>query len=171
MGREATAVELRTRAAAERQEARESFERCDTDGFLSQWASGINARLHEAQARIAENNGMAVFARTVLVDAETGEAVAGARIVRTRFGMRWRIDETDEWLAYMPERASTLARKGYAEAEIVEWAEAAACIDGSGTGLSGAASCYVRTYRKDAQRSDGWRCVGIASDERPAAAR
>lgn len=166
MGTKATAAELRARAAAERQEARDSFERCDTDGFLSQWASGINARMYERQAEIAENGGMATFARTVLVSAETGEVVAGARVVQTRFGERWRIDATDEWVAYMPERASTLARKGYAEIEVVEQAAAGVCIAGSGTGLSGAASCYVRTFRRDARRSDGWRCVGIANDER-----
>ena len=36
-----TAAQLREAAAADRQAAYDSFERCDTDGFMSQWASGL----------------------------------------------------------------------------------------------------------------------------------
>lgn len=162
MGTGATAADLRARAAASRQEARDSFERCDTDGFLSQWASGINARLYEQQALIAEAGGTALFAKWVLTDA-AGETV-DARVVETRYGTKWRIDATDEWIKYGSARAAF--RRGYEVTEVFERAEAAACIAANGTGLSGAASAYVRTYRKDAQRSDGWRCVGIEKDER-----
>jgi len=47
----------REKVAECHQWAEESFERSDTDGFLSQWASGITARLHEVRAEIARNCG------------------------------------------------------------------------------------------------------------------
>ena len=39
-----TAQEHREAAARHYQEAADSFERCDTDGFLSQWAAGKSLR-------------------------------------------------------------------------------------------------------------------------------
>lgn len=159
-----TAAELREQAAAHRAEAAASWERSDTDGCLSQWASGINARLADAQAEIAENGGMATFARYVLTRDADGREME-VRDVKTRFGYRWRIEETDEWMA---QTARAAKRKGYTVTEVIETAEAAAVIAGSGTGLSGATSCYVRTYRRDAAKSAGWRCVGIAGDDRAA---
>jgi hypothetical protein len=156
-----TASELREQAAACRAEAAASFERCDTDGFLSQWASGITARLKDTQAEIAEAGGTAVFARWELQ--KDGRRVL-TRKVSTRYGEKWRIDETDEWITYGSERAAK--RRGYEMGEVIERAEAGACIAGSGTGLSGAASCYVKVFRKGAKEAQGWRCVGIAGDER-----
>ena len=38
-----TAQEYRNEAAELHNRVEESFERCDTDGFLSQWANGISA--------------------------------------------------------------------------------------------------------------------------------
>jgi len=52
------AEELRDLARKREQESRDSFDRCDTDGALSQWASGINAEKYRIQADIAENGGM-----------------------------------------------------------------------------------------------------------------
>jgi len=48
------------RAAAEQsyRNADESFERSDTDGFLSQWASGCLAAEYLASARLAEQDGL-----------------------------------------------------------------------------------------------------------------
>ena len=40
---QAQADELRDWAASARRSASDSWERCDTDGFLSQWASGLTA--------------------------------------------------------------------------------------------------------------------------------
>ena len=48
--------EAESRASAER--SRESFERCDTDGFLSQWASDVTAQLNRQRAAWARNFGM-----------------------------------------------------------------------------------------------------------------
>ncbi len=49
------------RAAESLRSAEESFERCNTDGFLSQYCSGLSARLHEARAEIARNGGQDQF--------------------------------------------------------------------------------------------------------------
>lgn len=46
------------RLAAEAESARqESYERSDTDGFVSQWASGLTAQKHRLQAELAESGG------------------------------------------------------------------------------------------------------------------
>lgn len=157
--------ELRQEAVELRASARESFERCDTDGFLSQWADGINARLAEAKADIADAGGTALFARWILLNA-AGEEL-DARRVETRYGVKWRIDSTDEWLTWGSERAAK--RRGYEVREVVERADAGAAISAQGRGLSGAASATIRIYRKGAASSEGWRCIGITQDNRQAA--
>jgi hypothetical protein len=147
----------RAEAAASRKSARESWERSDTDGFLSQWADGLNARLCDTRAEIADNGGQAVWKRYALADAATGELIEDARVVNTRYGTKYRIDRTDEWLPYRPKRESTLGKRGYREIRIEEIGPAAALIDSNGgTGLSGATSCFIRTYRPDRPRSEGW---------------
>ena len=35
----------------------ESFDRCDTDGYLSQWAADMSARRYGVMAKVAENGG------------------------------------------------------------------------------------------------------------------
>jgi hypothetical protein len=146
-----TATTLRQQAAAKREQAAESFERCDTDGFLSQWASDITARKLDAQADIAENGGKAYFARYILLDAETGETV-DAKLIETRFGTAWLIPGVQgkgRFVNAHPKREATMVAKGYREAIEVFEAEARADIAGSGTGLSGAASCHVVTRPAD----------------------
>jgi hypothetical protein len=159
------AAELRAKAAQHEQDAADSFERCDTDGFVSQWASGLNAQVARANAQIAEDGGMALFERTLLCTLD-GEIVQDARVVRTRFGERWRIDRTDEWLPYRPARESTLAKYGYREIEqeAVGPAKAITWSPSGGRGLSGATSVTVRVFRTDAEKSEGWRHVGSPAD-------
>lgn len=137
------------------QSASDSFDRCDTDGFLSQWASGITAQLHRAQADIAANGGKAEF--PALYDL-SGNLVA-AKLVQTRYGVAWGIlpdDDPDgrfvEW--FHPSHARNQetarrndARKGFYVGAVM--APANARMAGSGTGLSGCASAYVETYRTD----------------------
>lgn len=53
----ALAAELREQAKGNRQAAADSFERCDTDGFMSQWASNVTAGAYELAASIAEDHG------------------------------------------------------------------------------------------------------------------
>lgn len=80
-----TAEELRNKAAIHAENARESFERCDTDGFLSQWASGLNRNLCETQAEIVENGGRSEF--WGLFDLQ-GNRIA-AKLIDGRYGLCW----------------------------------------------------------------------------------
>lgn len=145
---EASPAELREAASAQYAEEAASFERCDTDGFLSQWASGITGRLYQAQADIAEAGGLAEF--PALFNVETGEWVP-ARLIDGRYGTRWAIVDresnrfTGEFIGFMPKRRATNAAKGYTEGRAL-W-PAKAVTHGSGTGLSGAASVTVITVK------------------------
>lgn len=160
-----TAEQYRTEAQQHRENAAESFERCDTDGFVSQWASGINGQVADANARIADAGGVATFERVVLVTLE-GEAT-DARRVRTRYGMKWRLDSVDKWLPFEPARESTLAKHGYREVTetAVAPAKAQTWAPPGARGLSGACSVQVVTFRTDelpggGRERDEWRCVG-----------
>ena len=161
-----TAEEYRAEAAQHRQDARDSWERSDTDGFVSQWASGINAQVADDNAKIAAAGGVAHFERTVLRRLDGADP--DARLCRTRFGTKWRIDATDEWLPYKPARATTLAKRGYVEemetatapAKAITWAPPGA------TGLAGAHQVRVIIVRTDDLPGGGrerneWHCVGF----------
>ncbi len=117
-----TADEYRAEATGHNRTAAESFERCDTDGFLSQWASGVNEQRANALARLAENGGRAYF--EVYLD-EKGDPVP-ARSIRTKYGNRiavfgsWadccrRGGEIIEWLS--SKKADARWESGYFEAE------------------------------------------------------
>lgn len=139
-----TAAEYRAEAKECFDREQRSFERCDTDGFLSQWSANISGHLAEARADIAENGGNACL--PVLVDAE-GELVP-AKMIPTQYGSAWLLS---------PEAASRYGRKfvpvgeGSRVQKQLKLREehrdvpAFARIHGSGRGLSGAASCYVVT--------------------------
>lgn len=72
--------------AQEAEDAREeSFRRCDSDGFLSQYASNISAHVWREKASIIENQGFARF--VVLVDSE-GTIVAD-RSFSNQYGTSW----------------------------------------------------------------------------------
>lgn len=151
-----TAEQLRKEAAQHRQDAVDSFDRCDTDGFLSQWASGMNADLKLARAKIAEAGGLATFTRLRLVTLDGQET--DARRVNTRYGSKWRLDSTDEWLGVQPVRESTLARKGYREVEEFALAPAKAIhwAPPGARGLSGATSVQTLVLRADIEGNDVW---------------
>lgn len=145
----ADADRLRAEAAQHHQDSNDSFERCDTDGFVSQWASGMMAELKSVQAKIAEVGGSCTFVKTSLVTLD-GEPT-DARCVETRYGKKWRLDSADLWLAYMPARESTLAKYGYREVEEYVTAPAKAFHSSprGARGISGATSVYVRIIRDD----------------------
>ncbi len=113
-----TAEWHREQAAQCRRRSAESFERCDTDGFLSQWASDVTARRHELDALVAEQDGTYLF-RGLRLEQLDGTPV-DARVVDTRYGLRWRVDATDEWLPVAPKREATLAKRGYREVRVEE---------------------------------------------------
>lgn len=156
-----TAAELREEARKHDQDAADSFERCDTDGFLSQWASGINAQLKRRQATIAEHGGLWTFERVVLEKLD-GTPVGDARIVQTRYGRRWRSDQEDVWLPVRPARESTLAKRGFRERSEVEVAPAEAIhwSPPGARGISGASSVSVVIIRTDRPKREGWEPCG-----------
>ena len=63
-----TADEYRAEAKAKSAEAEASFERCDTDGFMSQWASQLGADLARRKATLAEQGN--TFEFSALFDLE-----------------------------------------------------------------------------------------------------
>lgn len=78
-----TPAEWRAMAGRNYQEASDSFDRCDTDGFLSQWASNTMAGLYLHLAKLAETNG--VTEMRWLFDNE-GNPIENWRWIETRYG-------------------------------------------------------------------------------------
>lgn len=151
-----TADQHRAEAARHEQEAFDSFERCDTDGFLSQWAHQMVAGEERLAASIAERGGRSEF--TALFDLE-GNLVA-AKLFEGKFGVCWALLSSDDprsrfigfvnrsRAATAEKRAAALAKKGYREGRVL--APAKAVLRGSGTGLASA-----HTVRPVAERTDG----------------
>lgn len=129
---------LRNKAGDNRQSAQDSFDRCDTDGFLSQWASGICAQRDDHAADVAELGGLWTF--PALFDLN-GKLVA-AKLIQTAYGLRWGVLQTDDpnssvvkWLAFAPARKSTLEKHGFREGTVL--APAYADIRGDKTAYAG----------------------------------
>ena len=156
---------LRAEASQHEQDAHDSFERCDTDGFVSQWASGITGRQKRAQADIIDAGGVSDFPALFDLD---GQRVP-AKLIDGRYGMCWALVEagsdrfTGEFVSAFPKRESTMAKKGYVEGR--EIAPAKAVIAANGTGLSGAASAYVRVVRIDDGTGQDERVAPFVDDE------
>ena len=87
-----TAAECREIARKAHESAIESFDRCDTDGALSQWASQITVRQYQQQATLAENDYMWTF--ETLVDSD-GNLVP-CREINTRYGVSYGVYATYE---------------------------------------------------------------------------
>ena len=143
-------MESTARAAQHYQAAQDSFERCDTDGFVSQWAHGMLGDEARLQAQIDERGGVWDFPALFSLAGER----ADAKLIKGRFGMCWAFlnpagEFTGQFIAAFPKRESTMRAKGYYEG--TEVAPAKATLVGSGRGLSGACSvraCVVRTDGK-----------------------
>lgn len=80
-----TADEWRGMARASRQRAADSWERCDTDGFMSQWASGLTAREYDTCAELAERGGWHEFQALFDVNGN----LMDAEIRDGQYGMYW----------------------------------------------------------------------------------
>ena len=143
-------------AARLEERARESFERCDTDGFVSQWADGIMANVHRLQHEIDQNDGLAEF--PALFDSNGDRTKAKLCRVYNRFTYQkesvWRVEDADgnvmHWIpAFKHGKNSKMAKLGYSEG--TEMAPAKAKVLGEGYGLSGKAwAGVVRTYGEGA---------------------
>lgn len=148
-----TAAEHLAAAAAHETEASASFDRCDTDGFLTQWAHGRCADLERRKAQLAEAGGQHTF--PALFDL-SGNLVA-AKLVDSKFGGQvWGILASDDpdsrivkWIGAFPKRATTMSGKGYYEGRVNAPADAKMWAPPGATGLGGAMSVRAVIYRTD----------------------
>jgi hypothetical protein len=150
-----TADQYRKMAHGEHSKREESFDRCDTDGFLTQWASGLYSSLYQTLAELAENNWMAEF--PALFYSDTNKRVPAKIIyVQDKFSYNggtkslWAIidPETGKFTGvFLPTGKKSRKQKSLGFWEGTESAPAYAKIDGKGYGLSG--SAWVSTYRTD----------------------
>lgn len=111
---------LEASAAAHEAEREASFQRCDTDGFMSQWASGLCAQKDRAEARLLEAEGLAEF--PALFDLQ-GQWVP-ARLIDGKFGPCWMVldhkgEFKGEFVGAFPKQEATLAKKGYCEGVVM----------------------------------------------------
>ena len=125
----------------------ESFERCDTDGFLTQHFDGINADVARIAADIAERGGYALHLG--LFDERTGARIPAVLVDGTD-GPQWRLCDPatgrflNEWVNDSRGPRGALAKRGWVV--LGEWAKAEAKVIGEGRGLSGRAwAAAVRT--------------------------
>lgn len=147
----AKAADLRAQAAERDRAAAESFERSDTDGFLSQWASGLTAQKLRAEADLVEAGGL-VTAEALF---DLAGNVASTHLHYGQYGPAWVLDDehtdanggrrfvNESRARSGAKRHAAMLAKGYTVGLVS--VRGYVTIAGSGTGLSGAASCYVST--------------------------
>ena len=128
----------------------ESWDRSDTDGFLTQWAGGITANLHQEKARIYRHNGFAAF--TGLYE---GDRRVKARIVEGKFGDSWLLDDAEAakfGRKFIPTGSTSRIQKSLGLSQRREKDLAYATTLGKGYGLSGTA--WVACLRTEKWGSD-----------------
>jgi hypothetical protein len=149
-----SAEQHREKASLARKAEDESWERSDTDGCVSQWCSNLSAQKHMRQAEIIDAGGVAEFLGLY----HEGRRVAARLVSRQCFNQPWAWESVWElnWAEekifgrrFVPLNWKKTSRihKQLGLSELGEMAPAEAAIAGSGTGLSGLASCYVRAER------------------------
>lgn len=103
-----TAAEWKAEASASRQRSAESWERSDTDGFLSQWASDQMAGRYDHLASIAEDGGTMLV--TAFVDLATGELVKG-EVEQGQYGAFYRPFDPEHGLVFFSHARSAATRE------------------------------------------------------------
>lgn len=153
-----TPDELRAEAAAHDASAQESFDRCDTDGFLSQWASGITAQLKRRQADLLDAGGKAEFPALF----KDGQLVA-AKVIQTRYGAKFGVLASDDprstVTAWITPTSRGAKKHGYTLGRVL--APAAAKLHST----SHRGSVFVLTYRTDGGFSRDVTVVTTNEDE------
>lgn len=146
-----TAAEHRAKARQHDQDAADSFDRCDTDGFVSQACSGLNAQLERARAALAEAGGVASFWRYTATDLE-GNALE-CRGAQTRFGFKLvcELNGREVWIDPSAKRPATNRAKGVVVGVETFTAPAHAChwSPPGARGFSGLSSVSVRIFPDD----------------------
>ncbi len=149
---------LRQEAVDSRKSASDSFDQSDTDGFLSQWASGLTAQKATAEADLIEAGG--VSAKQALFDLE-GNQVPAKRIP-SKFGYNqscwaildgWDWDEsryTGEFISDAKQQ-KTFEKKGYRKGVVLAPVE----IELVGSGMVNVTVAWVQTGFGTEVLSDG----------------
>lgn len=143
-------AEWREMAGGNRRRSAESFERCDTDGFLTQHTSDLFADLYDTCASIAEEGGTAEV--DAFFDLKTGEEL-DAKIYPTRFGSAWRVVRPGGdvvWVGLLA-KPGTLQKKGVEIRKVRR--PVFVCIEGRGRGLSGTTWVEVKPFTRRMQES------------------
>lgn len=137
-----TAEEYRAKAAECEERKHESFERCDTDGFATQWAHGLMAQESRMKADLADDGGRHNF--PAVFDKNTGELLTYTR-VKSPYGYPWIIRHDDGSATFINESSSAkkqtcinyMHKRGYTIGTINVPA-VVKLSGGSGRGMSGA---------------------------------
>lgn len=149
-------LEQEAKDALRREE--DSFQRCDTDGFLSQWANRMTADLNRKKIELLKNGGYHQF--PVLVDTKTGEVVADHMYTfQDKFAPEWTGSVVKRWKVHaevygktwIPVGSKSRIQKKLGLHEEYRWFPAYAEITTGGrksTGLSGCANAFVGVFKK-----------------------
>lgn len=143
-----TSTEYRTQADQARQSAADSFDRCDTDGFLSQWASGLTAQQCDANAKLADDGGKMEHVALFTLDGEIASTHQGSG----QYGPFWVLNDaaaeklgrrfvSESSASKAATRQRNNAKKGFTVGTIR--VDGYVTIAGSGQGLAGAMTCHV----------------------------
>lgn len=137
--------------------AEESFQNCDTDGFLSQWGYTMTLLLNNRKVEILKNGGM-IQAR-VLLDRDGNIASdwittfppANAPWIVNR---SWKLTQEDGnkiGRRYIPVGENSRIQKKYGFREEIRWCRGFAKITApaGSRGLSGASLAYIGNFRED----------------------
>ena len=149
---------LERRAAEGMARAAESFDKHDTDGFVSQWASNVKADERKLDAEILRNGRHATF--TVLWDTVRDSAVDARQVIMPdRFRgygtvTKWVVDDKEvvercgtKWI---PTGKNSRKQKQYGLQERKAWFPAVAVLQGNGgTGLSAAHTVRAVAVRRE----------------------
>jgi hypothetical protein len=139
-------TDYRTAAATSYTAAAESFDRCDTDGFVSQWAHNLTGDENRLKAELAENGGKTVTTALFLLDGR----IASTHSAQGDYGTYWVLNDVAAAVvgkrfvstsnaAKAKTRKANNAKKGITVGSVS--VDGYATIVGSGKGLSGALSC------------------------------
>jgi len=124
-------------SAMYRDRRNESFDRCDTDGFVSQYFDGVASNVSSRQATIERQGGQDVFCALFDLDGRR----LNAELRDGQWGQYWLLKGNDRpasgkpFVTAFPARESTLRKKGYLEGYSTYPAKAITA--GEGYGLSG----------------------------------
>ena len=136
---------MKAEIARQLKSKQDSWERSDTDGFLSQWASGIGADRDANQRTIHENGGCALL--SILVDRETGTRVEAWQ-GKGEWGSYWKLKSDTDAARYgarfFPYNCTGRKLWTAGLRMVKAWLPAESFIDGEGYGLSGRAWTSTR---------------------------